>query len=76
MVLVLSHGQSDVERGLSVNKDVVSYYMGGDTLCAYRPVYDGINKMGCEIHEVVIKESFSFKTCMPGTVKCMPTVAY
>ena len=26
--------------------------------------------------EPAIKESFSFKTRMPGTVKCRPTVAY
>ena len=27
-------------------------------------------------HITHIKESFSFKTRMPGTVKCRPTVAY
>ena len=27
-------------------------------------------------HSQTIKESFSFKTRMPGTVKCRPTVAY
>ena len=26
--------------------------------------------------QIVIKESFSFKTRMPGMVKCRPTVAY
>ena len=26
--------------------------------------------------ELALKESFSFKTRMPGTVKCRPTVAY
>ena len=28
------------------------------------------------ICQYMIKESFSFKTRMPGTVKCRPTVAY
>ena len=54
MVLILSHGQADVERGFSVNKDIVSYNMDPETLCSYRKVYDAITQMKCEVHKVVI----------------------
>lgn len=56
LVLILSHGQADVERGFSINKDVVSFNMGTETLCAYRMVYDGISQMECKVHEVVISK--------------------
>jgi hypothetical protein len=54
MVLILSHGQADVERGFSVNKDVVAYNMDPETLCAYRKVYDGVKQLQCEVHDIVI----------------------
>ena len=54
LVLILSHGQADVERGFSINKDVVSFNMDTETLCAYRTVYDAVKQMACKVHEVVV----------------------
>jgi len=56
LVLILSHGQADVERVFSINKDVASLNMRPETLCAYRTVYDGISKMECKVHEEVISK--------------------
>ena len=42
MVLIMSHGQSTVERGFSTNKDILKTNMGKETLKAYRLVYDGL----------------------------------
>jgi len=40
MILILSHGQSAVERGFSTNKDLLQDNMAKSTLIAYRQVYD------------------------------------
>ena len=42
MLLILSHGQSCVERGFSDNKDILSNNMQDETLISYRISYDGI----------------------------------
>ena len=42
MVLMMSHGQSTVERGFSTNKDILKTNMGKETLKAFRIVYDGL----------------------------------
>lgn len=42
MVLMMSHGQSTVERVFSTNKDILKTNMGKETLKAYRIVYDGL----------------------------------
>ena len=41
-MLILSHGQSCVERGFSLNNDVIGENMDGDTLIAYRRALDGV----------------------------------
>ena len=56
MVLILSHGQVDVERGFSVNKETVSFNMDPETLCAYRKVFDGVFQMNCGVHEIEISK--------------------
>ena len=56
LALIHSHGQADVERRFSINKDVVSFPMGTETLCASRTVYDEINQMECRVPEVVISK--------------------
>ena len=38
----------------SINKDVVSFNMDTETLCAYRTVYDAVKQMACKVHEVVV----------------------
>ena len=54
LVFVLSHGQADIERGFSVNKDILSCNMGEDTVTAYRFIFDGVQALGCNIHDIVV----------------------
>ena len=42
LLLTLSHGQAQVERAFSTNKDIVSTNMAAETLIAFHGVYDGI----------------------------------
>ena len=35
IMLILSHGQSDIERGFSVNKDIATANMKEETIVAY-----------------------------------------
>ena len=51
MMLILSHGQSDIERGFSVNKDIATANMKEETIVAYRKVYDGVKQRQCSVHE-------------------------
>ena len=44
IVFVLSHGQASVERGLSVNKEVLTGNMKGRTIIALRTVYDAMRR--------------------------------
>ena len=50
MMLILSHGQSDIERGFSVNKDIATANMKEETIVAYRKVYDGVKQRQCSVH--------------------------
>ena len=45
------HGQSDIERGFSVNKDIATANMKEETIVAYRKVYDGVKHRQCCVHE-------------------------
>ena len=54
MMMLLSHGQADIEHGFSVNKEVVSDNMDESTIVAFRRTYDGIQDMECEVHEMPI----------------------
>ena len=47
MILVLSHGQSDIERRFSINRDIMADNTHEQTVIAYRQVIDGLQKMGC-----------------------------
>ena len=42
LLLILSHGQSSVERGFSTNKDILKHNMAKNSLTAYRQVHDGL----------------------------------
>ena len=44
MMLILSRGQSDMERGFSVNKDIATANMKEETIVAYRKVYDVVKQ--------------------------------
>lgn len=55
MMMLLSHGQADIERGFSINKEVASDNMDETTIIAYRRAYDGVLVMGFkEVHEMPI----------------------
>jgi len=56
MMLTLSHGQSDIERGFSVNSDIATANMKPETLEAYRKVYDGITQRQCNVYEFPITQ--------------------
>lgn len=45
-VLILSHGNAEVERGFSVNKECLQDNMRESTLIGFRTVYDTVQKMG------------------------------
>ena len=51
MMLILSHGQSDIERGFSVNEDIATANMKEETIVAYRKVYDGVKQRQSSVHE-------------------------
>lgn len=44
MMLILSHGQSAVERGFSINKDMLTPNLAKESLVSYRTVYDGAKR--------------------------------
>ncbi|GBO38609.1 hypothetical protein AVEN_9117-1 [Araneus ventricosus] len=46
MIMILSHGKSNVERGFSINKDCLWENMKQQTLIARRIVYDSIQANG------------------------------
>lgn len=53
LVLILSHGNAEVERGYSVNEECLQDNMAEPTLIAYRTVYDTVLKIG-GVHKVDI----------------------
>jgi hypothetical protein len=54
MMMLLSHGQADIERGFSVNKAVASDNMDESTIVAFRRAYDGMQDVECEVHDIPI----------------------
>ena len=55
-MLILSHGQSCVERGFSENKDILSNNMLQDSLIAIRRAYDGIKQQDGPIEDSISEE--------------------
>ena len=53
LLLTLSHGQSQVERGFSVNKDITSTNMAAETLIAFCRVHDGVISLGLPMEQCV-----------------------
>ena len=49
MMLVMSHGQADIERGFSVNKDKANDNMQEESFVAHRRVYHGVTSSGYEL---------------------------
>ena len=56
MLLILSHGQSRVERGFSQNKDIMGTNMQHKTLVSYRLVYDGLQHLDVPVTDCVNPE--------------------
>ena len=56
LLLTLLHGQSEVERGFSINKDITSTNMGAETLIAFCRVHDGIQSLGLPMEQCVTAE--------------------
>ena len=54
MILVISHGQADIERGFSVNKDKAYDNMQEESFVAHRRVYHGVTSCGYELHELPV----------------------
>ena len=66
LAMVLSHGQSEIERGFSANKDILSSNMQADTLIEYRLVYDAVRKMPEAVEDMTISKSMLESAEWPG----------
>lgn len=53
MVFILSHGQAFVERGFSINKELIVENQVNVSLIAQRRVYDGIKSAG-GVHSILV----------------------
>ena len=56
LLLTLSHGQAQVERGFSTNKDILSTNMAEESVVACRQVYDGIQSLGVLMEQCITSE--------------------
>ena len=56
LLITLSHGQSQVERGFSINKDITSTYIVVKTLIAFCRVHDGIQGLGLPMEQCITAE--------------------
>ena len=56
MCLVLSHGQATVERGFSVNADMLLPNMLQSSLVSRRLVYDTLSSMNLEVSEFEVTD--------------------
>ncbi len=55
-VLLLSHGQASVERGFSVNKDMLFPNLKYESLVGQRIVFDTMKSQGIEAHEMEVSD--------------------
>ena len=77
LLLTLSHGQAQIERGFSTNKDILSTNMAEESVVAYRQVYDGIQSLGVLMEQCITSEMLMhcksahsrYKTHMEGKKK-------
>ena len=54
LLLTICHSQSMVERGFSINTDVVTPNLKNETLVSLRTVYDAINAMHIDLSSFVV----------------------
>ena len=57
LLLCLSHEQASVERGFSVNSNLLVENMHEDSLIAQRIVYDHVKSLKLEAYEVKVTDS-------------------
>lgn len=62
IVFICSHGQSSIERGFSVNKELLVENLSQQTLIGQRIVYDYFTSLNVKIHEYKITGDLS-KSC-------------
>ena len=62
IIFVLSHGQSAVERGFSINKELLVENLQAKSLVSQRMVYDHINSNKINIHEYQLPSDL-LKSC-------------
>ena len=62
VIFALSHGKSSIERGFSVNKDLLVESLNQQTLIGQRKVYDYFSSLGIDIHENEILSGLT-KSC-------------
>ena len=62
IVLTLSHGQSAVERGFSVNKELLVENLGQKSLISQCIVYDHMTSLSIKVHEFAISSDL-LKSC-------------
>ena len=43
-----------IERGFSVNNDIATANMKGESIVAYQKVYGGVNQRQCSVHELLV----------------------
>ncbi|XP_065665582.1 uncharacterized protein LOC136087006 [Hydra vulgaris] len=60
IVLILSHGQAQVERGFSSNKSLVDDNMSTDTIISLRSIQDYLTFYGLMAHEVEITKDLLY----------------
>ena len=56
MLLILSHGNAQVQSGFSVNGDILSENLQEESVVAQRQVYDGIHNQGGVLNIDTTKE--------------------
>ena len=65
MVLVVSHGQANIERGFSVNDDFLVPNLRKETLVGLRRVYDTMKSSNLKPHEFEVTDKM-IKYCRYG----------
>ena len=55
-VLLLSHGQASVERGFSINNDMLFLNMKYESMIGQRLVYDTIKSQSIEVHQMEVSD--------------------
>ena len=69
LVFILSHGQSNVERGFSVNKEVLQHNLEHKSLVLQRIIYDTLQSNGSKLQDFTVTQNLP-KNCKLAYQKC------